>query len=259
MAVILACVGCGRIGFDRQLDGATGDTGSTAGSDSPGSAGACATSPALVQSLANGNGQQGGPLTWSTSAVAVTATKAGSTLICCNWHKTAVANDPIVSFTDDKNDVYTQVGATIVENANNYYDLWYLTNAPAGIHGWRVTLQTADTGYYNDEQCWEYANIPAGAADATSSGTVTSDASRSATLAPVTTTQAGDVLHVAFNQAGGHVTDAAPNYTLYAASDNSKYASKLGSAAGIETVVATTANADQQILTYWVLAFRCTP
>jgi hypothetical protein len=247
--VTVLCAGCGRIGFGDTFatsDGLASDTVATT----------CTAVPTLRQSFANGNGQQLGPTTWSTSVI-LGATQAGSTIICANWHKTTVANDTIASFTDDKGNPYSRLGAPIVADTMNFYDLWYTTNAAAGVRGFRVTLQTADAGYYNDEQCWEYSGLTTGAVDASTSGTATSDATRVAVLGTVTTSQAGDLVLVAFNQAGSRVAAAGTGYTLASMNDGSKYEWKIAGVAGVETATATTSTASQQIPTLWILALRC--
>jgi hypothetical protein len=256
VVVAVSCVGCGRVGFDP-YDGALAHDAQFDATDA--ASASCSQTPTLRQVIANGNGQQLGPTRWSISAVAAQkATQAGSTLVCCNWHKTTVANDPITMFTDDKNDVYTRVGMTIVGDTLNYYDAWYLTNAPAGIRNWFVTLQTADAGYYNDAQCWEYTGLANAPAEQASSGSTTSDATSTATFGSFMA-HTGDLILVAFNQAGQQINAAGAGYTLSPLVDSSKYESKIASATGIETPVAITVTANRQIATYWVLGFQCAP
>jgi hypothetical protein len=74
---------------------------------------------------------------------------------------------------------------------------------------------------------------------------------------PVTWFVGGDLVLVAFNQAGSSIKTAGPGYTMVSMGDGSKYEWKLAGAAGTEMPTAHTAMANQTIPTYWAAAFKC--
>jgi hypothetical protein len=211
----------------------------------------------LVQATGNGNGQSGGPTTWSTSAGFAAATKPGNSIICSNMHRMTNPTNTVVAFTDDKNNTYTSAAPPITAGSPQIYDLWYSVPAHPGVQGWTVTLAQPDPLYYSYQQCWEYAGLAAidpGAG--VLSGQATSDDFSVANLGTFRVV-GGDLIFVAFNDADFAVKSAGVGYTLSRTDDGARFETRIALEPARENPTVITNMANQLVLPFWAIAFVC--